>query len=431
MAPVIESHTDVLTIGTGPSCLAAAYWMARYGVNARIVNKRATKHRVLHDGVEITDFCFWEILDSAPYRMHELSQGRIERYILDVIKDSSSLVVERWVAAEALEYDTSLEGNHDEYPNHSPAEDTLRRRANCCLDLCWTKKQLDISLLPVYFRGVLDVVPITDFQVDASPRRLDRSSITLNTMREKMQQMLKPFQFDFKVCDWWTTYQIGQRIAQNFTKGRIYLAGDAVHNHSPKVGMAKFEAMKEVLNSVEPFAEGLLSHYGNSLLVHKNGQQIAKNLSPGERLIPAKGRNQAGGMCRWTTGVLQSDGRFRILLLAGDTRMEEQKRRVLAFGEYLASPGSVLRRVACKPAKLHAMIDVVTIHSAPVGDVQVLNFPEALRLLDDDNGWKYDKIWGDEKCPWDLQCDGKVYEKWGVDRLAGAVVALRLDQYIG
>ena len=358
-------------------------------------------------------------------------------------------------------------------------------------------------------------VPLTE--VDISSGRFDRSSITLNMMREKVQQMLKPFQFDFKVCDWWTTYQvshlrglslrsyrskqldqIGQRIAQNFTKGRVYLAGDAVHNHSPKVGLgmnislqdgfnigwkvalvakgvahasildtyeperrrlaemlvdfdrrwsplflkqqggspppdahAKFEAMKEVLDSVEPFAEGLLSHYGDSPLVHKNGQKIAKNLSPGEKLISAKVRSQADGITRWTTRVFQSDGRFRILLLAGDVRVEEQKHRVLTFGEYLASPDSVLRRFSRKAAKLHATIDVVTIHSAPVEDVQLFDFPQALRPFDEDNGWEYDKIWGDEKCHWDLQCDGRVYEKWGVDRQKGAVVALRPDQYIG
>ncbi|KAE8333485.1 FAD binding domain-containing protein [Aspergillus sergii] len=618
MAPVIESRTDVLIIGAGPSGLAAAYWMARCGVNARIVDKRATKvfrghadglragtselfdsmgfqHRVLHEGVEITEFCFWardekgnlkrnkqvrsETLDSAPYRMHGLSQGRIERYILDAIKDSSALVVERGVAAESLEYDASLENNHEEYPitvklrtlaeeelsaastygcsqslsrdNVAPddVEDLTPERKHeagtveivkakylisCDGGRSWTRKQLDIPFTgstTEHIWGVLDVVPITNFpdvrraatvaselgtllviprerqlvrfyvpltEVDVTSGRFDRSSITLDMMREKVQQMLKPFQFDFKICDWWTTYQIGQRIAQNFTRGRIYLAGDAVHNHSPKVGLgmnislqdgfnigwkvalvakgvahtsilntyeperrplaemlvdfdrrwsplflkqqgsspppdaeARFEAMKEVLDSVEPFAEGILSHYGDSPLVHKIGQKIAKNLSPGEKLIPAKVRNQADGITRWTTRVFQSDGRFRILLLAGDIRTGEQKRRVLTFGKYLTLPDSILRRFSRKPEKLHATIDVVTIHSAPVEDVQLFDFPEALRPFDDNNGWEYDKIWGDEKCHWDLQCDGKAYEKWGVDRLKGAVVALRPDQYIG
>lgn len=58
-------------------------------------------------------------------------------------------------------------------------------------------------------------VPLTE--VDVSSGRFDRSSITLDMMREKVQQMLKPFQFDFKVCDWWTTYQVSSLRGFIFT----------------------------------------------------------------------------------------------------------------------------------------------------------------------------------------------------------------------
>ena len=71
-----------LTIGAGPSGLMAAYWMARCGVNARIVDKRGTKvftgqadglrcrtleifdsmgfqHRVQHEGHVAVEANFW------------------------------------------------------------------------------------------------------------------------------------------------------------------------------------------------------------------------------------------------------------------------------------------------------------------------------------------------------------------------------------
>lgn len=38
-----ESHVDVLIIGAGPAGLMMAEWMAKCGVNARIVDKRGTK----------------------------------------------------------------------------------------------------------------------------------------------------------------------------------------------------------------------------------------------------------------------------------------------------------------------------------------------------------------------------------------------------
>lgn len=37
------SHVDVLIVGAGPAGLMAATWMARCGINTRIVDKRGTK----------------------------------------------------------------------------------------------------------------------------------------------------------------------------------------------------------------------------------------------------------------------------------------------------------------------------------------------------------------------------------------------------
>ncbi|KAJ5670349.1 uncharacterized protein N7477_005712 [Penicillium maclennaniae] len=51
------------------------------------------------------------------------------------------------------------------------------------------------------------------------------------TMQEAVEST-KPFNVKFKEVHWWTLYQIGQRIAKDFLKGRIFLCGDAAHTHS-------------------------------------------------------------------------------------------------------------------------------------------------------------------------------------------------------
>jgi phenol 2-monooxygenase len=44
------------------------------------------------------------------------------------------------------------------------------------------------------------------------------------------QTIMAPYKIDYEYCDWWTAYQIGQRVGSNFSKNeRVFLAGDAVH----------------------------------------------------------------------------------------------------------------------------------------------------------------------------------------------------------
>ncbi|KAG2009199.1 hypothetical protein GB937_007976 [Aspergillus fischeri] len=618
------SYTDVLIIGAGPSGLMAAYWMARCGVNARIIDKRGTKvftgqadglrprtlelldsigvvHRVLHEACEAAEFTFWgpsedgrlkrqeqhpiHDVNNSPFGNCLLNQGRIERFILDAIRDRSDLEIERRVIAESLEYDETLENSGDAYPitvtlrtlseeeaNPSPAhggsggarnglfrsnitpddwDDLIKKSKErpgnvetvkakyligCDGAHSWTRKQLNIPFegsTTEHIWGVVDMVPITNFPdirrvctvateygtllviprekqlvrlylplqaVDGISVSLDRSSITLDMVRQKAKEVLRPFDFDFKICDWWTVYQVGRRLASNFTKGRIHLAGDAIHTHSPKAGLGMNMSMQDGFNigwkvalvakgiarpsilatyelerkrtaqmlidldrrlqplfvkeqqgdaaeSTAPsngketlmdliqlsiaFANGYVCYYGPSSLVHKGGEDIAANLIPGERFPPAKIRNQADGQAWWTTRLFKSDGRFRIVLLAGDLRHKHQRQRVEAFSTHLASAESVLQRYRSEGEKLDSLIEVITIHSAPVREMDFPDFPEMLRLFDEERGWAYDKIWSDDDCFWDRQCTGKGYESWGVDRVRGALVILRPDQHIG
>lgn len=64
-----------LIIGAGPSGLMAAYWMARYGVNARIIDKRDTKVFVGHaDGLRARTL---ELFDSMGFQHRVTHEGSI------------------------------------------------------------------------------------------------------------------------------------------------------------------------------------------------------------------------------------------------------------------------------------------------------------------------------------------------------------------
>ncbi|KAL8880632.1 MAG: hypothetical protein Q9198_001997 [Flavoplaca austrocitrina] len=79
--------------------------------------------------------------------------------------------------------------------------------------------------------------------------RFDRSSITPDTILQAAQKIMKPYKLDYKHRDWWTVYQIGQRVGNHFSaEDRIFLAGDAIHTHSPKAGQGMNVSIQDTYN---------------------------------------------------------------------------------------------------------------------------------------------------------------------------------------
>jgi 2-polyprenyl-6-methoxyphenol hydroxylase-like FAD-dependent oxidoreductase len=65
----------------------------------------------------------------------------------------------------------------------------------------------------------------------------ERSKATLDICFARAKKIFEPFVLEFGRVAWFSVYQIGQRIASNYTLDqRIFLGGDAVHTHSPKAG---------------------------------------------------------------------------------------------------------------------------------------------------------------------------------------------------
>ena len=91
-------------------------------------------------------------------------------------------------------------------------------------------------------------VQLKEVVPDASGRA-DRSKITPEIILAAAQETLSPYKLTYKYCDWWTAYQIGQRVGKDFSKqNRIFLAGDAVHTHSPKGGQGMNVSMQDCFN---------------------------------------------------------------------------------------------------------------------------------------------------------------------------------------
>ncbi|GAB7354301.1 hypothetical protein MBLNU459_g4821t1 [Dothideomycetes sp. NU459] len=541
-------------------------------------------------------------------RYHEsvLHQGRIERFFLDNIAKYSSpplsahpIAVERGVLPLSIALDERAADDPDAHPvtltlrhldedearpeqskaggagagvddglfrsNLAPDDtaDMIRRTSGmegreevvrakyvvgCDGAHSWVRSQLGFHLEgePTdYIWGVLDVVPITDFQSSGSlmviPRenslvrfyvqlnevkpdesgRADRSKITPEVILKAAQRTLAPYTLEYKHIHWWTAYQIGQRVGTQFSKNeRIFLAGDAVHTHSPKAGQGMNVSMGDTYNlgwkiaqcvqnraprsilktyqserrriaqdliafdhkfsrlfSGRPakdaadeagvsmdefkrvflqgamFASGLSVEYGRSMLVARPGSareqgdgtdveaesskgitakaELARNCPIGMRFPNFQVLNQAGARPWPFQQWLKSDGRYRVVLFAGDVRDKTQKARVEGWCQEAEKDGSWLTKHTPKGEELHSRIEILTIHCSPRTEVELLrDFPALLHpLRANDMGWDYNKVFVDDESY--HEGHGHAYEGYGVDKSRGCVVAIRPDNYTG
>ncbi|KAI0098138.1 FAD binding domain-containing protein [Nemania sp. FL0031] len=419
----------------------------------------------------------------------------------------------------------------------------------------WTRKTLgkDFEMrgeMTDFIWGVLDIVPITDFpdirnrcmihsassgslmiiprenklvrlyiqltEVSAGEGRVDKSKITPEAIFKAAQNIISPYKLDYHYCDWWTAYQIGQRVGDKFSKfDRVFLAGDAVHTHSPKAGQGMNVSMQDAYNlgwkiglvckkvaqrsilstyelerkqiakeliafdhkfsrlfsgrpakdimdetgvSMEEFSKAFnMSHmftsgigvnYKPSALIAKppSGVSLATNCAPGTRFPSYQVVAQADARPWQLHHRMPSDGRFRIVVFAGDISRPARRDLVNALGAWLAfSLLPLYPRIALSPGsdphsgtmtsrfktdRDPSVIDILLLHTAKRADIEILrDLHEVYHPFDSKLGWEYDKVFVDEESY--HEGNGRAYEGYGVDPEEGALVVVRPDGYVG
>ena len=204
---------------------------------------------------------------------------------------------------------------------------------------------------------------------------------------------------------------------------------------------------KNLRESLYEFLSGAAVNYGPSILTLKKDfasmaddvlrrkvvlpetSPLASKLSIGMRFPSYKVINQADARCVQLGELLQSDGRWRILNFAGDLTNAFQFRRVQLLGEFLAASGSIIRRYTPLHRPIDSVIEVLTIHSGPRADVQLLSLHDIFHPYDETTGWDYWKVFVDEPSLHEGFDDA--YGKFGIDRQLGCLVICRPDQHTG
>lgn len=213
--------------------------------------------------------------------------------------------------------------------------------------------------------------------------------VTLEDLQTQAKAIFAPYTMEFSETFWWSAYSIGQRLAEHFHKDmRVFLTGDACHTHSPKAGQGMNVSLQDgynlgwklgsVLSHLSPpsiiesyvkersktaadliafdrelsamfsrkekrdgeFAEyftksgrymaGFTSRYEDSLVtdLKRSQEQVASKVKVGMRFPSAQVIRFCDAKPVQLQPVCRSDGRWRVVVFAGDVTQARCKSRL-------------------------------------------------------------------------------------------------------
>ncbi|KAJ7068688.1 FAD binding domain-containing protein [Mycena amicta] len=478
------------------------------------------------NGIELADRVPDVTAPTARYPFEvTLHQGAIESIFIDSMS-SMGVEVSRPVVPTQLELDPTKIADPSAYAvrvvlKHLDDDTMEIVRARFVVGAdgahSWVRKTLDIAMegsQTDYVWGVVDMVPETNFPdirnktavhsengscmiipregdkvriyiqldgkdgiVDASNGRIDKQRISPQKLLEVASKSFHPYVFKTpKTIDWWTLYQIGQRIASKYSVDeRVFIAGDACHTHSPKAGQGMNASMNDAHNLVWKMVYVLRGWAGISLLqtYESERRKYAQDLIDFDvkfsSLFSGKPRTEInhdgvsheeflkafqtfGGFTsgigiryaesaivnydhqryarnlvvgqRMPPQVLVRAADFRVMelqdLLPSDTRFK----LLLFTGDADVAALQVLaegmKRIVSKYGV--AAVDVLSIVKSKRPNFNFLELPEILR-----SHWS--KVFCDEKNLRGTE-GGEAYDTFGIDPEVGAIVCVRPDGYV-
>ena len=395
----------------------------------------------------------------------------------------------------------------------------------------WTRRTLGIKMLGEqtnYVWGVLDMEPKTNFPdirarcaihsanagsvmvipqerdlvrlyiqlpVQVKPGEyLDKSKITPDAILNTARRVLYPYTLETDHIEWFTGYHIGQRLTESFwAHGRVFLAGDACHTHSPKAGQGMNTSMQDTFNLAWKLGHVISGLAKQDLLqtYSDERQVVAKTLIDFDTKFSklfsgkpaAKGDMDGIDLSEFkdvfATGNLFAAGmsiKYAPSLIVGHPKQKQELAPKLVIGErfhsaqvvnvasatadqlatrmptngafrVLVFAGNVamepamarLRKLAAYLDKPESVVSKYTPANKPrwsiVDVITIHSSPRTeVELYDFPQPsifppHNYKKVYVDE--PSYHRGDGKAYEYYGISKEEGAVVVVRPDQHVG
>ncbi|KAG5654915.1 hypothetical protein KAF25_010960 [Fusarium avenaceum] len=218
---------------------------------------------------------------------------------------------------------------------------------------------------------------------------------------------------------------------RGLTTKQLIAFDKALAKESSLAGNFSVEATRQGLQDNLPFSSTTAIEYEAGLLVAKEGgtiiskQYLAPGILVGRRLPSHIVEKHANGEAVDFGKSFPSDGRYRIVIFAGDISRPEQLRRVERFSQLLELPDAFLQRLDKHAISPRDVFDILVLHSASRDDVDIADLPpflfknaDPLRKVFVDN---------DQIRTWTLS---EAYKKYGVSRETGCIVLVRPDRHV-
>ncbi|RWA13948.1 hypothetical protein EKO27_g1128 [Xylaria grammica] len=308
---------------------------------------------------------------------------------------------------------------------------------------------------------------------------------TAQKMVDSAAKILAPYRFSYSYCDWWTVYNVGQRVANHFQyKQRIFLGGDAVHTHTPKAGQGMNVSMQDAYNlgwklggvikgqldpsilstyeterrpvaqllididtvlaenlsnkdrtstldvdaaykKIRAFNSGANICYKPSAIVASLDSIPLTNLPLGMRIPSHPIFNLASALPVDLQGLFRSNGLWRLLIFGGDVTNEAQLRRVNTLGAAL-SP--VVNRFKTTKPGAPFLVPLLLIW-ARCDQMELSDFHEVFFPFDAKLGHDYGRIYADPPGV-NLARSGSAHVAFDVSVGKGCMLLVRPDQCI-
>ncbi|WLF81100.1 hypothetical protein PVL30_004896 [Lodderomyces elongisporus] len=193
------------------------------------------------------------------------------------------------------------------------------------------------------------------------------------------------------------------------------------------------------------FASGTISDYEDSVLINKAGgvvraegqeseglfSPLASKVPIGRRLLSVQALGQVDHKPWHIADRMPSDGRFRVLIFAGDVKhFPENMQKLQSFNEILMAPGSFLNRYTPRNAFFNSVIEAIVIHASFRNDVEFYDFPEFARRRDFKGRTDYWSLLTGVGKIHHTQEKVDMYDAYGIDKRMGAILVIRPDGHV-